>query len=342
MTDSSQASLSWPSPIGGRAFSLVDPDEAHQVIADAYSPSMLRLNGPSDDFFLKLRMTRLPGLSLGRTRFGGDVQVAAPPPSIYVVCLASKGALEVRSGRHARVVTGASGAISDPQQMTYFEKWSSGAELLSLRVEQVALERKLAQLTGRTPTEPIRFQFALDSANRQSASLMRALRMLRAETSEPGGLSADPVAATALTDLVVTSLLVCQPNNYSELLHEAARPTPPGTIRNAQDLIESDPMAVGTVGELAAHVHVSVRSLEEGFQRYLDTTPMSYLRRVRLDRARAELALADPREQTVAAVARRWGFQHLGRFAQVYREQFGELPTETLKASIRPRTDRLR
>ncbi len=100
-------------------------------------------------------------------------------------------------------------------------------------------------------------------------------------------------------------------------------------------------MAISTVGELAAHAHVSVRSLEEGFQRYLDTTPMSYLRRVRLTRAHAELALADPREQTVAAVARRWGFQHLGRFAQVYREQFGELPAQTLKASIRTRTDGL-
>jgi len=341
MTDSSQAPLSWPSPTGGQAISLVDPDEARKVIADAYSPSMLKVDGPSDDFFLKLRMTRLPGLSLGRIRFGGDVWVAAPPPSIYVVCLAPKGALEVRSGRHARVVTGPSGAVSDPQQITYFENWSSGAELVSLRLEQVALERKLAQLIGRTPTEPIRFQFALDTASRQSASLVRALRMLHAETREPGRLSADPLAATALTDLVVTSLLVCQPNNYSELLHEAGTPTPPGTIRNARELIESDPMAISTVGELAAHAHVSVRSLEEGFQRHLDTTPMSYLRRVRLTRAHAELALADPREQTVAAVARRWGFQHLGRFAQVYREQFGELPAQTLKASIRTRTDGL-
>src|SRR5688572_16668844 len=98
MADSSQAALSWLSRTGGRAFSLVDPDEARQVIADEYSPSFLKLDGPSDDFFLKLRMTRLPGLSLGHIRFGGDVRVAAPPPSIYVVCLAPKGVLEVRSG----------------------------------------------------------------------------------------------------------------------------------------------------------------------------------------------------------------------------------------------------
>jgi len=342
MTDAIQGPSSPLGRTGGRSFSVVDPDEAHQLIADAYSPATLKINGRSDDFFFKLRMTELPGLTLGHTRFGGDVRVAAPPPSIYVVCLATKGALEVRSGKHARVVTGLSGAVSDPQQITYFENWSSGAELVSLRLEHVALEHKLAQLIGRTPTEPIRFQFALDSASRQSASFVRALRMLHAETREPGRLSADPLAATALTDVVVTSLLVCQPNNYSELLHEAGKPPPPGTIRNARELIESDPMAVNTVGELAAHAHVSVRSLEEGFQRHLGTTPMAYLRRVRLTRANAELALADPREQTVAAIARHWGFQHLGRFAQVYREQFGELPAQTLKANSRIRTDGVR
>lgn len=335
MTDSSQDSLRWLSRTGGRAISSVDLDEARKVIAEAYSPSFLKLNGRSDDFFLKLRMARVPGLSLGHIRFGGDVRLAAPPPSIYVVCLAPKGALEVRSGSTTQIVTGASGAVSDPQQTTYFENWSSSAELVSLRIDQVALERKLTQLIGQSPSTPIRFQFALDSANRQSASLVRALRMLHAEATDPGGLSAEPSAAIALTDLVLTSLLVCQPNNYSELLNESGRPTPPGTIRNARDLIENDPMAISTVGELAAHAHVSVRSLEEGFQRYLGTTPMAYLRRVRLTRIHAELSLADPVEQTVAAVAQRWGFRHLGRFAQIYREQFGELPVQTLKTSSR-------
>src|SRR5205823_1456519 len=131
MTDAIQGSSIPLSRTGSRSFSVVDPDEAHQLIADAYSPAMLKVNG-FDDFFFKLRMAELPGLTLGHTRFGGDVRVAAPPPSIYVVCLASKGALEVRSGRHARVVTGLSGAVSDPQQITYFENWSSGAELVSL------------------------------------------------------------------------------------------------------------------------------------------------------------------------------------------------------------------
>jgi AraC-like DNA-binding protein len=34
----------------------------------------------------------------------------------------------------------------------------------------------------------------------------------------------------------------------------------------------------------------------------------------------------------VADVAFRWGFGHLGRFAEKYRERYGELPSETLKS----------
>jgi AraC-like DNA-binding protein len=34
---------------------------------------------------------------------------------------------------------------------------------------------------------------------------------------------------------------------------------------------------------------------------------------------------------TVAAVAHRWGFAHLGRFASAYRCRFGEPPSDTLR-----------
>ena len=32
----------------------------------------------------------------------------------------------------------------------------------------------------------------------------------------------------------------------------------------------------------------------------------------------------------VSAIASRWGFFHLGRFAQSYRARYGELPSQTL------------
>ena len=76
---------------------------------------------------------------------------------------------------------------------------------------------------------------------------------------------------------------------------------------------------------------MSVRSLQEGFRRSLDTTPMAYLRELRLEKVHQELAAADPAAVSVTEVATRWGFVHLGRFAAAYSRAFGERPSATLR-----------
>jgi AraC-like DNA-binding protein len=58
--------------------------------------------------------------------------------------------------------------------------------------------------------------------------------------------------------------------------------------------------------------------------------PMAYLRRIRMDRVHEALAAAGPGE-TVTAVALRWNFHELGRFAGAYRRIFGETPSATLR-----------
>lgn len=332
---SQQSGLSWLHRTGGRVYSTVDPDEAQQAIESTYHRSTLVVKKGPADFAFKLRVAELPGINLGRIRFGSDVSVTAPPPSIYVVCFAPRGALEIRSGRSSQIVTSLRGAVIDPEQISYFENWSPDAELVSLRVDRALLDRMLTQLTGKAPSTGIRFQLDLDPTRTRSSSLIRALQMLQAESRDPAGLAAEPKTASVLSELVATSLLVSQPHNYSDAITDRGKPAPPTAISVVTELIDSDPMAVNTVGDLAARAHVSVRSLEDGFQRYLDIAPMAYLRNVRLARVRADLLITSPREHTVASIARRWGFRHLGRFANVYRQQFGELPGETLWKNVR-------
>jgi transcriptional regulator GlxA family with amidase domain len=87
------------------------------------------------------------------------------------------------------------------------------------------------------------------------------------------------------------------------------------------------------VAELAGKVSVSARSLQQGFRRSLHTTPMAYLRLVRLEKVRDDLSLSAPASVTVTEIATRWGFVHLGRFAAAYRAAFGEPPSETLRTA---------
>jgi transcriptional regulator GlxA family with amidase domain len=65
----------------------------------------------------------------------------------------------------------------------------------------------------------------------------------------------------------------------------------------------------------------------------MGTSPMAYLRELRLQAVHDELAIAEPGSIRVTEVAARWGFVHLGRFAATYRRQFAELPSDTLKST---------
>ncbi|MBT2501032.1 AraC family transcriptional regulator [Curtobacterium sp. ISL-83] len=102
-------------------------------------------------------------------------------------------------------------------------------------------------------------------------------------------------------------------------------------LRAAVDFIHEHTADSLTVSDIALAADLSVRGLQESFQRSLGRTPMNYLRQVRLRRAHADLLTADPETTSVAAVASRWGFTHLGRFSSEYRKQFGDYPKRTLR-----------
>jgi transcriptional regulator GlxA family with amidase domain len=103
-------------------------------------------------------------------------------------------------------------------------------------------------------------------------------------------------------------------------------------VRRAVEAIRNDPAQPFTPTSLARLAGAPTRTLHDGFRRHLDTTPMAYLRLVRLQRAHAELRAAEPRGTTVAAVARHWGFSHVSRFAQAYQRTYGRTPGATLRS----------
>lgn len=83
--------------------------------------------------------------------------------------------------------------------------------------------------------------------------------------------------------------------------------------------------------ELSQIAGVSLRQLQHAFKAYTGMTPTHWLRLRRLNSAHRELLSRTPMETTVAEVAMRWSFWHLGRFSSSYRALFKELPSETLK-----------
>jgi len=98
------------------------------------------------------------------------------------------------------------------------------------------------------------------------------------------------------------------------------------------------------LSELCRIVGLSERSLRNAFYEVRGASPKRCLRGDRLQDARQALRRAVANETTVTGVATELGFFELGRFAQVYREMFGEPPSATLRGAIsdRPLEDAVR
>jgi AraC-like DNA-binding protein len=82
--------------------------------------------------------------------------------------------------------------------------------------------------------------------------------------------------------------------------------------------------------DLVQHCGVAERTLNKHFRTFLNVSPMRYLRRLRLAAAREALLAGEP-GNSVTEVARRFEFNHFGRFADQYRRCFGESPSATLR-----------
>src|SRR5919109_2541099 len=74
------------------------------------------------------------------------------------------------------------------------------------------------------------------------------------------------------------------------------------------------------IEKLAEAAGVRPRTLETHFRTFLGTTPLGWVRQMRLSHARGRLL--DARGETVTGIALSSGFSQLGRFAVQYREQF--------------------
>jgi AraC family ethanolamine operon transcriptional activator len=83
--------------------------------------------------------------------------------------------------------------------------------------------------------------------------------------------------------------------------------------------------------ELCQAAAASERTLEYAFKAVMRMTPIAYLIRLRLHRARRTLLVATHGSATVSAVALDSGFWHFGEFSRAYRDLFGELPSDTLR-----------
>lgn len=155
--------------------------------------------------------------------------------------------------------------------------------------------------------------------------------ILRQLIAEPAILNSDASRASVqnyAADLLVP-ILTADKSSQAPLPRPTTRAY---VVDRAMQYIES---AIGdsvSMLDICKVLRVSPRTLHYSFESVLGVSPSRYLQATRLQRVHRDLRTAPP-DVSIQHLATRWGFWHLGRFAEYYRETFGERPSDTARAA---------
>ena len=308
-------------------------DEARDAVTRVYVDHELTV--PNDALNMTLNAVSDRLFTLGYLTYESRAKAVMPPTEdCYHLNLTLAGGTYADRSDGDRATTRArsSGIVLSPQQQNTV-RCSPDAQQLILKIPRRSLENHLSDLLGRRVHEVIDFDFGIDLTTGRGGTLLASVEFLAREFDRPGGLADMPVAREQLEAFVMTQLLHAGRHQFADELAAPAEPVRHSRLAPVLDYMEQHADEPLTPQELARAGCMSVRTLHSTFQQALGESPMSYLRRIRLDHVRAELQRSDPSLVRVSDIAIRWGFPHQSRFAQQYREQFRELPRETLRAS---------
>lgn len=235
-----------------------------------------------------------------------------------------------KSGQHSAAICAGGACLTSPGQSTVLD-YGVGFEHLFLRVNSQALRRKLELLLNAPVRGEIEFELANFASPAMLSGLQRVVGLLATQLDDPYS-TLSLLALREIEQAVILQLLFASRHNFSRLLESDPRQPASSALRRVEAYVEANwnrPILVDALVEVAG---VSARSLYKGFEKAYGCSPMIYVKRLRLRRAR-ELLTRPEYTTTVTAVALSCGFSNMGHFANDYRFAFGELPSDTLRRS---------
>lgn len=308
-------------------------EEARDAVTRIYLDH--ELTAEDDRVAMTLNATSDRVFTVGYLTYRSAAQLVMPATedNYHVnLTVAGETRAERTDGGRARTTAGRSGIVLLPDQQNTV-RWTPDAEQLILKIPRSSLETHLSEQLNRPVHDIVEFDYGVDLTTPAGRTLLASVEFLARELDRPGGLAEMPIAREQLEAFVMTQLLHAGRHRYSDALAAPPDPVRAGRLGPVLEYMEQHADTPLTPQELARVGCMSIRTLHAAFQQELGESPMHHLRRIRLDRVRAELLRCDAATVRVTDVALRWGFFHQSRFAQQYRERFGELPRETLRGS---------
>lgn len=304
-----------------------DLSEAREGVARVFCPHRLDVARPAQHLDARHHVAELGMIAVNYVQYGADVEIdPGRLESFYLLQMPLRGRAQVECGGRTVYSTPQTASLLSPTVPTRM-LWDADCAKMMLRIDRAAVERHAEAWLGAPLRHALEFDPAVALDTGAGQSLVHLTSLLQAECERPEGLlSAAPTVLghleQAVLDLLVRGLV------HNQRPGGVAQAAAPRHVRLAEAYMEAHASDPVTLADLVSVTGVSARTLQEGFVRFRETTPMRFLREVRLEGARRALSGG---RGPVTDVALAWGFPHLGRFAGDYRRRFGESPSATLK-----------
>jgi AraC-like DNA-binding protein len=303
-----------------------------------YPQQELRVLRNPESFSLTQRIGNLGPLTVGEVAFGADVRLECGElHDSYHVNIPMTGHIESEH-RGVRVTADPEYAtVYQPEMYTVLPYWSAQTRLLCVKFDRSVVDDALRDALGNTANAQIDFGHIMQIHSGGGRAWAQMAMMLYDQVSRPDSILHERLVGLPFIDSLVRGLLVVADHPHRGAVVKPVKPVRSRLVKTAVEIIEADAHLPLTVSAIAARSYGSVRALQEAFRRELETTPMAYMRDVRLRRAHRALVEADPSVATVASIAHDWGFTNLGRFAETHAARYGEPPVATLRRTLFPR-----
>jgi AraC-like DNA-binding protein len=305
------------------------PDEAHGWLRRVYAEHQVKIAGSTADFAFSADLISLDGMTFGAIAHSMAVEVDS------VDGLRDLSIIEHQEGESLRLRFGRDSVDLRPSDCFLVlpdRPLSVAWRSIGVGVTTLSLEELQRDAVGQIDHVKLEIDFSRPITPAAGRHWSQTVRYVRNAISNSPMLASAPLARRELGWLVNSAALACFPNSTLDAGSISYTGDTPQPLRRALAFIDEHAGDPITLDEIAAAARLSPRGVQAAFRRHLDTTPLSYLRGVRMERAHRDLQGAEPGDGvSVAALAAKWGFTHLGRFAVDYRRRYGTYPSQTLR-----------
>ncbi|KAA0179773.1 AraC family transcriptional regulator [Cupriavidus gilardii] len=313
------------------------------LCARLFGPTRVRPLDARAPLHVEAEQCHIGQLSLVDIRYSTAMEIEPQPcKDEYVIQTTLAGHCEALTDGQSQHYPHGSTLVASPTLRTRL-LLNEDCERFCVVLRRRAIEHAFREHFGFEPPAPIAFAPRLASddglngngGNGLAERWQALVGYLRAEMRTRRAGAANPTIDASIEHMVVSTLLFDQFSGDGATLPRRFQPTLPAYVRRAIQYLRRNLDRPITMRELADHCGVSERSLQVGFRRSKNATPMEYLRLLRLQGARDSLLRAPQQPGAVTAIALRHGFAHLSMFSREYRREFGELPSDTLRRAQR-------